>query len=268
MNRLLRIDMFKNLFTITSALAISLLLTGCIPKSRIPVDTRFYGSLDQQPGRHLLILLPGRGDSMSDFEKRGLVHSLRSRHPQVDIIAVDLHMGYYIDESFLTRLKQDVFTPAKLKGYQQTWLFGISMGGMGALFYTKEYPEDINGTIIFAPFLGEEELIEEIIAAGGIRKWLPGKIQSDDHERKLWAWLKERTPDQLFLGFGKQDKFSMAHQLLQSWLPPEHSISIRGKHRWPVWIELWDLLLERLEVDDQAIRITIPSDVVTETRKQ
>ena len=59
--------------------------------------------------------------------------------------------------------------PARREGKDNIWLVGFSMGGLGSLLYLREHPEYIEGVCLIAPFLGDEEIIEEIQAAGGVR---------------------------------------------------------------------------------------------------
>ncbi|MBN2793202.1 MAG: alpha/beta fold hydrolase, partial [Desulfuromonadales bacterium] len=122
----------------------------------------------------------------------------------------------------------DIILPAKAKGYEKIWLVGVSMGGFGSLMYAKDHPGEIDGIYVIAPFLGYEEIVAEITAAGGVHQWQPGEYDPhDDWERMFWHWLKqcaegEKQMPNLYLGFGRQDAFNPAHQLLSALLPENH----------------------------------------------
>jgi hypothetical protein len=47
----------------------------------------------------------------------------------------------------------------------------------------------------------------------------------------------------LYLGYGVQDKFATANRLLADLLPASHVHTIAGKHDWPTWTRLWNILL-------------------------
>src|SRR5205814_411265 len=140
-------------------------------------------------GRRLLVLLPGRGDRAEDFASHGFVDAA-ARLP-VDCVAVDATLGYYMKRTIVTRLLEDVIAPARQAGYRRVWLVGISMGGLGALATAQQHETDIEGILLLAPFLGDEEVIDEISARGRLARWTPSPAAdgSDDYHR-LWRWLK------------------------------------------------------------------------------
>ena len=55
-------------------------------------------------------------------------------------------------------------------GYENIWLLGISMGGLGTLLYASEYPEQVDGVVLLAPFLGDRSAIETIVATGPLEE--------------------------------------------------------------------------------------------------
>jgi len=200
-------------------------------------------------GRELFVLLPGITDVMQDYEVHGFVEAAQGSHPALDLVAVDAHYGYYADCSILERLHQDIIAPARARGYEHIWLGGISMGGIGALLYAREFPADVSGVVALAPFLGEPKLVAEITAAGGFRRWRsdPG---TSDYPRQLWHWLKRYEESTaalpaLYLGYGDRDKFAPAHRLLAAILPSERVLMVEGGHDWKTWRKLWALFLAR-----------------------
>ena len=163
-------------------------LSGCL--GMLPNPTPMTSLRDELPGggaKCLVVFLPGAGDSAADFERHGFVGALREKGLSVDIVSAQATLGYYVKGGVLERLSADVIGPARAKGYQQTWLMGMSMGGMGTLIYSRAHPDEVNGVLALAPYLGERELIEEIQAAGGLAAW---NGAGDGDERALWRWLK------------------------------------------------------------------------------
>lgn len=202
------------------------------------------------PGaKALLVMLPGRGDAPEDYVDSGFIEMLAGSGLAVDTIAVDAHFGYYYSRTLLTRLHEDVIEPARAAGYEQVWILGVSMGGLGALLYAQKHAEEIDGLILLAPFLGDDDLIEEIGAAGGLAGWTPPtEIESGDYQRSLWAWLKAYTTGaaglpEIHLGFGLADDFAPACELLAAVLPPNRVHRVPGGHEWEPWRRIFAAFL-------------------------
>ena len=219
-----------HVFRSIASLLCVLTALGCYyPTPKVPLDTLRY---DAPGGDHdqLIVFLPGNGDPLNAFDKNGIVTAVRSRNLPVDMIAVNAHLGYYMNGSVFTRLKADVIDPARARGYRRIWLVGNSLGGYGSISYARQYPQDIFGVVLLGPFLGDKKIIREIRDAGGLQKWDPGEIPQDSSEtweKQLWKWLKdgdqqkgfwnwvkscdeegEDCPSRIYLGFGKRDRFS------------------------------------------------------------
>lgn len=204
----------------------------------------------QGTDRVMLVMLPGATHKPEDFARQGFIRALRQRKLPVDTVAVDAHLGYYLERSLVKRLTEDVIAPARARGYKRIWLMGISLGGMGALIYAREHAEEIAGVVVLAPFLGVQGTIEEIVRAGGIDRWQPGVIAPQDDERFLLAWLKAYGAEnpalpQIHLGYGTGDRFIAASAMLGNRLPPAQIVTIAGSHDWKTWSTLWEKLLDR-----------------------
>ena len=192
---------------------------------------------------NLLVMLPGARDTAQDFVQRGFIQAVRAQAVACDVAALDAHVDYYLEQTVVTRLHQDIILPAQASGTRAIWLLGISLGGLGCLRYARAYPENIAGMILLAPFLATRGLIAEVSASGGLAHW-PAGDTSTDSEREFLAWLQQQPLDQapfdrIFLGYGEQDRFAPASLLLVQRLPPERCIAIAGAHDWPTWIQLW-----------------------------
>ena len=232
------------------ALCLAILLPGCIhaPPAKTPMTTWFY-TQPAKNNRDLIVLLPGINERPTAYEKRGFIDELRHRGLDVDLVAADAHFGYFKARSVVDRLKADVINPAKEKGYTKIWLVGISLGGLGSLLYAMEHPNDIEGVLVLAPYLGETALIRQIKKAGGPLQWQPALLQEDGGLDRLWIWLKNYHTHSanlptIYLGYGRQDKFSVADSLLAGLLPPQQVYVIPGKHNWKTWKTLWNRMLD------------------------
>ena len=236
--------------TITFVLVGAHLLLGCTPAPRVPMAALRYDGDSGAAPRHLLVFLRGLGGSHTDFEKEGFVADIRTRRLPFDMVAPDAHMGYYKDRNVDHRLRKDVILPAKAAGYDKIWLVGVSMGGLGAVFYLRRFAADIDGVIMISPFLGWNGIVREIKAAGGVREWDPGPVATDDWQRLVWQWLKFYEGHQaelppIYLGYGLNDPFSDGAQVLAAILPPGQVATVPGGHTYRVFKELWRLQLER-----------------------
>ena len=236
-------------------LSLSLLLSGCVrPRpATVPLRTIALPASEGGEARCLVVLLPGRRDSPEDFVRHDFPGIAARAGIHADMVAVDAHPGYYYGKTIVDRLRDDVIAPAR-KRYDRIWLAGISLGGTGSLLYTIENPEDVNGLVLLAPFLGEEPVIDEVAAAGGRRGWKSlDPLGPGDFQRRMWSWL-ERYQDgsqgqiPLYLGFGTRDDFARANGLLGDALPPERVFTVDGGHDWRAWQALWEKAVESAEI--------------------
>jgi pimeloyl-ACP methyl ester carboxylesterase len=226
------------------------LLTGCSTFfAKIPMDVLTYENPNNTAANErLFVFLRGIGGSHYSFEEEGLVAEVWARGLPFDVVAPNAHFGYYGDRNLVLRLKEDVIDPARARGYRKIWLVGVSMGGLGALLYLMEWPEDIAGVYLISPFLGSQFFLEEMESAGGVRKWDPGPYKTeDDWQRMLWHWMKTTiadNPDKIvYLGYGTEDPFKSSPQLLAALLPPNRVYTIEGGHDYQTAKALWKIFL-------------------------
>jgi pimeloyl-ACP methyl ester carboxylesterase len=207
---------------------------------------------DRAPGRNpdriMLVMLPSAKARPQDLVEHGFVRALRELKLHVDVVIAEAHLGYYLERSFTAQL-QDIIAPARARDYQRVWLMGISLGGMGALLYASEHPAEIEGVVVLAPFLGARGTIAEVVRAGGLARWQPGAMKTDDDERRLLAWIKAYQPaaalPAIYLGYGTEDRFAAASKLLEERLPASQVVSVAGAHDWATWLRLWRDLLDQ-----------------------
>jgi pimeloyl-ACP methyl ester carboxylesterase len=253
-------------YAMFAMLVAAVFFSGCYSATKVPIDTIHYDAEEVKGPRLLFVFLHGNGDRNSVFDKEGFVGTVRARGLHVDMISVDAHIGYYMNATILTRLREDVIGPARAKGYERIWLIGNSLGGFGSLSYVREFPNEITGVVLLGPFLGDRPLIKEIRHVGGLLRWEPGDVllkTKEDAEKHLWIWLKDhgsagqfRAGDRdcpkkqgcvpkIYLGYGTSDRFTYAQDLLASLLPPAQVIAIDGGHDWSTWKKLWDRFLDQ-----------------------
>jgi pimeloyl-ACP methyl ester carboxylesterase len=221
-----------------------------------PIRATYYAKSPAAQEKTLLLLLPGRSDTAADFEKQGFIATARKSGAPIDLVAVDARVGYYIGKTLGKRVAEDVVVPARARGYRSLWLSGISMGGIGALIYAQQHPNEVDGVLAIAPFLGDEDVIKEIDQAGGLAKWkATGKAEPGDYQRELWRWLGHCLPQtptrtqgcpRIFLGFGTSDRFVRAHRLLAAELPANQVLEVPGEHEWAPWLRVFALALPRM----------------------
>ena len=116
-----------------------------------------------------------------------------------------------------------------------------------ALLYTTRHADEIDGIVLLSPYLGSDQLIEEVKQSGSLSAG--DKTPKQLYEQKIWKWMEENPSKHsqkpvIYLGYGKQDKFKDAHQLLAEKIAPEYVFSISGKHNWKTWRALWQLVLK------------------------
>ncbi len=217
-----------------------------------PVATIRYPSA-KGTADDLLVLLPGRAARAHSFAEQGIIDIVNHTSPGVDAVAVDATLGYYIHRNLPERLDVDVIEPARAHGYRAIWLAGISMGGLGTVLYAQRHPKSVAGVMLVAPFLGDEPVIAEIEAAGGLHQWVPPpSIDPEDYQRELWRWLKSCTarPEscpRILLGFGSDDRFVRAHRLLAAEMPASQVVEVPGGHTWGPWQKLFAALLPKMK---------------------
>lgn len=232
---------------------VTLVLTGCFPSARGPIETIYFTPQEGKHNRCLFIFLPGKGDRPESFETEGFVAAVRKAKLPVDMVGAYAHLGYYMEKTFLKRMKEDVITPAKRNGYEQIWLIGVSLGGLGALWYDGRYPGDVSGLVALAPYLGEPEMSREVSLAGGLSTWVPGPVADNDFQRQIWRGMKtfvpwKKTFGRVYLGYGLLDRFAFPDGVFAEVLPGGQVFTADGGHDWDTWRRLWGDILKVYEM--------------------
>ena len=199
------------------------------------------------PGRAApvsVVLLPAAHTGPEDFVRAGFGDAVRERALDVDLAFAALEFGHVTDRSVVERIRAEHLEPARARG-ATLWLGGISLGGYVALCCAERDRAGIAGLCLLAPYLGSY-LVTAEIARAGLAGWSGADFGADDEERRVWHFLKTRSPGapQVHLGLGREDRFRDRHDLLAAALNPAEVDVVPGGHDWPTWRRLWDNFLD------------------------
>ncbi|MFN2353946.1 MAG: alpha/beta fold hydrolase [Desulfopila sp.] len=227
-----------------------LLLSSCSYFANRPLETLKYPHETSNVSTNLFVFMRGLGGSHHNFAKAGMIDAVKMRKVPFDMVAPNAHFAYYSEQTLVERLHEDIILPATRQGYTNIWLVGVSMGGLGSMMYLKEQPEYIDGVFLIAPFLGYDEILDEILGAQSVQKWQPGDYDPDDDwERMFWHWIKDDVADRqtipLYLGFGQSDEYAKGQRLFSTVIPTDRVIRIDGGHDVPTIRSLWEIFLNR-----------------------
>jgi len=209
--------------------------------TRVPLRMSSHRRSPSQPASCLVVMLPGFGDSAADFDRHGFVRALRRSDIDADVIAVDAHYKYYRKRSVVERLHTDVLAPARRNGYRRIVLVGISMGGLGAVATAREHPNDVDGLVLLAPYLGDAETAQKVRSAG-LASFVPDS--EPDFFEQNWAYLagyaRGESRPMLALGFGSSDRLAESLRVLAPFVPPERLAIVEGNHGWSTWTPIFE----------------------------
>lgn len=217
----------------------------------LPVETTPAAVL---PAQTLVVVLPGRHDDVDTLVESGIAEEFTRRWPGAEVVLAGATMAYYRDRSVTRRLHDEVIAPARARGVREVWLCGASMGGLGAMLHVIDYPEDVDGLVLLAPYLGEPELIREIAEGGGLRAFDRGPavpLTRDNFGVEIWKRLAQWSRDpssgpQVWIAYGRDDRLAKAAPLLQELVPAERLLIRDGGHKWRVWTPAAGEIAERI----------------------
>jgi pimeloyl-ACP methyl ester carboxylesterase len=240
----------------------SLSLSGCALGLLYPAPAHMRLTVhywdEARPTRCVMVFVPGFGDDENTFGKHGFLEALATRHLRVDSVSASATFGYYPRHEVARRIREDVIAPLASRHYQQIWLVGVSMGGLGALLTAREESPHIAGIFLMAPFLGDlgdHTLLSEIDHAGGLKRWSGEPRPHEDDQRDIWRFLKIAAehpagPPVVYMGAGLNDPLGYGHLILAQALPRDRVFAAPGGHGWVPWSVLWARFL-----DDSDFRV-------------
>lgn len=192
-----------------------------------------------------IVCLPGAYDTVERFVSAGFDAAVRERRLSIDLVFVDPELKHLADRSFGESLRREHVLPARAEGCRSLWLAGISLGGFIALDYAAANPGDLDGLCLLAPYLGNRMVTRAVagpVPAGSGQ----GALAESEEERRIWRFIQDRPggAPQLYLGYGREDRFAPAHGLMARWLPPDAVDVASGGHDWETWTRLWEKFLD------------------------
>jgi len=138
------------------------------------------------------------------------------------------------------------------------------MGGGGVTMYEREYPGEMAGLVLLAPWMGPESLLEEIQQAGGVGRWNPGPVPAEvkgfDIAREQWRMIQTWTREpararNVWLVCGTHDSLLPASELLAQVLPRDHYFKNDGIHDWTAWTAAATTIFTRIAAGTSAMEV-------------
>lgn len=229
-------------------LLLAALIAGCanmgdrrqpIPTQMMPAPSGALATI-----KPLVVVLPGRRDNVEVMARYGIAEAIQRSWPDADVMLTSATMDYYLEGNLAQRLHAQIVLPARARGVREIWLVGASLGGMGALLYERQYPGEVQGLVLLAPYLGESGLLREITQAGGIGAWQPDTppqpMSPGTHQIELWRFLQTWKDDlhrgeRVWIAYGDQDRLRDAIPVIAPLVPCTQILKRPGGHKWSVW---------------------------------
>ena len=195
----------------------------------------------------LIILLPGVYDTAETFKEEQFFTIVRKAGIKADMVSANIHLWHLVQEMMIERIEKDIFRQVKNKGYKNIWFVGVSLGGLNSLLFYQKYTRDVCGVVVVSPYIAGKGLTKELKQAGGIKNWQPKGIENKKTIEKrlllLWVWLQQQDVknnlNQVFLGYGKQDRHIESIKLFENILNKKNVIKVEGKHDWGTGQKIW-----------------------------
>jgi pimeloyl-ACP methyl ester carboxylesterase len=233
----------------------SLGLSGCyFTRSPLRPMPALYAQAGAQRSRCLVVMMQGILDGPEAFLEHEAVRDLQRSSP-CDAVMVDTNFRYYFGARIADALYEDVLHPAIARGYEEIWLVGVSLGGLGAVLLAREHPQAITGIVLLSPFLGVDPVLSEV-TSHGLAAWrpprLPRRVEDPQFTAAVWSWLRGYVTDPdampaMYVGWAEGELREPMSRTLADVLPVEHVAHVEGRHDWAAWSQLWRTLLREAE---------------------
>lgn len=242
--------MKKTVRILTILLIITMVVALLLIKREDKLNITIYHGT--QNGKTLVVLLPTVAGNGRLYKQQGLIDVFRKHGVIADIMAVNIQPTLYVNKRIVKKMKNSIIDPAKSRGYEHIYLFGTSLGGHAVLLYAMEYPDDIEGLFLFAPYISDPFVTNIIIEAGGLKTWNACPPYAWEYSCNLWKLIRSYVSDpqrraSTFLGYGTEDRFVTSCRILAEVLPPENVFTAQGGHSWTTWHTLWEKMLDRVK---------------------
>ena len=207
-----------------------------------------------EPGTALVVVLPGFIYDADDLRDEGVADAIHRGWPAADVMLVGATYPYYRTGTLVPQLHENVITPARAQGYREIWLAGGSMGGMGVLLYEWAHPGELTGLVLMSPFLGSDDLLDDIREVG-LGNWNPGplapRVDGDNYQRHVWNMIKDwRARPELarraWLVCGTEDSLFPDVQVLAPEIPASQYVAAPGGHNWEFWLPQAEATFRRI----------------------
>src|SRR5579863_9399030 len=119
--------------------------SGCTTVPPAPAPMRTVDVPGIASSACTVVLFAGRGGSPEDFLHHGFIERARAAGLEARFLLADANLAYFLKQTLITRLHDDVIAPLRARGQSCVWLAGISLGATAALLYAAEHPRDIQG---------------------------------------------------------------------------------------------------------------------------
>jgi hypothetical protein len=216
---------------------------------RFQLDSLANGNSASQ----LWVMLPGAYMKPADFIEAGFIQTLRSRQLPHDVALLEATVVDVANGSALLFLQD--FLRAEGTKPRRICLLGISLGAHLALaclasgaksIHEAQAAARISCACLLAPYLGPRDIVAEVSSSGTLAQWQPPPFEPEDIDRRIWQWLQRMSEPtaEIYLGYGREDRFAKAHALLAQALPASHVDVVPGIHSWSVWSALWNRHLD------------------------
>lgn len=224
---------------------LTLAVSSCNRNIDVNKPVKLVWDKGETKSENVIVFLPGLYDSADIFVEKSFFTMARKEGIKADMVAASIDVEHLLQNKMLLRIKRDII--AQVKAYKNIWFVGVSLGGLNSLLFYKNNEEAICGLVILAPYLGNDDLTEELKTAGKIKNWRPrfdkNKEAIDNRIDRLWLWFKTQSTkgqlDNIYLGYGRKDKYVESIKILETLLPDKNITVVEGKHNWEAGQKIW-----------------------------
>ena len=202
--------------------------------------TLVHASVEGAPPRRLIALLTGSYSEPEDFVREGFAAAVAEHGVAAEIVMAEMRAAWFADGTIVSRIRDSIVVPARIRGFRRIWLGGISLGALATLSYAARHESDLEGLVLLSPYPAARDVLREVDAAGGLARWQPRIPAEGDLEREAWRWLAARGNSlPVFCYYGSQDRFAEGQRRMAAALEPSRVHELPGGHDWTAWRAYW-----------------------------